>query len=98
MKRIKMAAVSVAFLFLGWGPFQASGHDGPIDVYGCHYGEGRREYHCHEGMFKGGSFDSRVEMVRRLKLQYLNMGRRWPYGDLVEEDITQERPEQGLEK
>jgi hypothetical protein len=57
-------------------------------VYGCHYDKERKDYHCHEGAFKGGSFDSKIEMIRRLRLQFLNLGRPWPYEEIAEEDIT----------
>lgn len=69
-------------------PLPVSSHDGKLDVYGCHYDDERKNYHCHDGAFKGGSFESRIEMIRQLKLQFLNLGRPWPYDDIAEEDIT----------
>ena len=63
-------------------------HEGELDAYGCHYDKGQNNYHCHEGVFKGGSFPSKIEMIRLLRQQFLNLGRPWPYGDLAEEDIT----------
>jgi hypothetical protein len=63
-------------------------HDGELDSYGCHYDKDQKNYHCHDGVFKGGSFPSKIEMIRLLKIQFLNLGRPWPYGDVVEEDIT----------
>jgi hypothetical protein len=49
-------------------------------------------------MFKGGSFDSRIEMLQRLKRQFIELGRPWPYGDIDEEDITESQPQQEPEK
>ena len=69
-------------------PLPVSAHDGKLDTYGCHYDEERKSYHCHEGAFRGGSFASKIEMIRQLKLQFLNLGRPWPYDDIAEEDIT----------
>ena len=69
-------------------PHPAHPHEGELDSYGCHYDKDQKNYHCHEGVFRGGSFPSKMEMVRLLKLQFLNLGRPWPYGDVAEEDIT----------
>jgi hypothetical protein len=66
-------------------------HEGELDSYG--YDKDQKEYHCHQGVFKGGSFPSRIEMIRLLKLQFLNLGRPWPYGDVAEEDITSPQTE-----
>lgn len=74
-------------------PIPTDAHDGVLDQFGCHYDKEHKNYHCHRGEFKGGSFDSKTEMIQRLKAQYLNMGRPWPYGDLIEEDITSPQPE-----
>lgn len=63
-------------------------HDGELDAYGCHYDKDQKNYHCHDGVFKGGSFPSKIEMIRLLKVQFLNLGRPWPYGEVAEEDIT----------
>jgi hypothetical protein len=32
-------------------------------------------------------------MIRLLKIQFLNLGRPWPYGDVAEEDITSPQTE-----
>jgi hypothetical protein len=69
-------------------PSAAYPHEGHLDSYGCHYAPDRKDYHCHQGAFKGGSFGSKTEMIRLLKLQFLNLGQPWPYGEIVEEDIT----------
>jgi len=69
-------------------PPTVSPHDGKLDSYGCHYNQEHTDYHCHEGAFKGASFKSKIEMIRQLKLQFLNLGRPWPYNDVAEEDIT----------
>jgi hypothetical protein len=66
----------------------ASAHDGKLDVYGCHYNEEGKDYHCHEGTFKGARFDSKIEMIQQLKLQFRNLGQPWPHDDIAEEDIT----------
>jgi hypothetical protein len=80
--------VAAGVLLSGISPLSVSSHDGKLDAYGCHYDEERKNYHCHEGAFKGGSFESKIEMIRQLKLQFLNLGRPWPYDDIAEEDIT----------
>lgn len=69
-------------------PLPVYPHEGKLDSFGCHYDKERKDYHCHEGVFKGGSFDSKIQMIRLLKLQFLNLGRPWPYGEVAEEDIT----------
>ena len=74
-------------------PNSLSAHDGELDTYGCHYDRERKNYHCHQGVFKGGVYESKIEMIRLLKLQFLNLGRSWPYGDVMEEDITSAEPE-----
>jgi hypothetical protein len=68
-------------------------HEGELDSYGCHYDKDQKNYHCHEGVFKGGSFPSKIEMIRLLKIQFLNLGRPWPYGEVAEEDITSPQTE-----
>ena len=78
----------VGLLLTALFPLSALSHDGKLDSFGCHYDEERKNYHCHEGVFKGGSFDSKTEMIRQLKIQFLNLGRPWPYDDIIEEDIT----------
>lgn len=79
---------SAGILLSGISAPSVSAHDGKLDAYGCHYDEDRKNYHCHEGAFKGGSFESKMDMIRQLKLQFLNLGRPWPYDDIAEEDIT----------
>ena len=76
----------------------AHAREGELDAYGCHYDKERKEYHCHDGVFKGGSFDSRIQMLERLKRQFLDLGLPWPYGDIDEEDITESQPQQEPEK
>ena len=68
-------------------------HDGKLDSFGCHDGSERNDYHCHEGVFKGGRFDSKIQMIRLLKAQFLDLGRPWPYEEITEEDITSNHPE-----
>jgi hypothetical protein len=69
-------------------PHPTHPHEGELDSYGCHYDKDQKNYHCHDGVFKGGSFPSKLEMIRLLKIQFLNLGRPWPYADVAEEDIT----------
>jgi hypothetical protein len=69
-------------------PVASYPHEGQLDSYGCHHDKEQKIYHCHEGVFKGGSFPSKIEMIRLLKIQFLNLGRPWPYGEVAEEDIT----------
>jgi hypothetical protein len=73
-------------------PHPAHPHEGELDSYGCHYDKDQKNYHCHDGVFKGGSFPSKIEMIRLLKIQFLNLGRPWPYADVTEEDITSPQP------
>ncbi len=87
-------AAALAFGVLGFlaaSPW-SSAHDGKLDTYGCHCNEEGRDYHCHEGTFKGRSFGSKIEMIQQLKLQFLNLGRPWPHDDIAEEDITSAEP------
>ncbi len=84
--RIAVAlTVGIGIAAVSWS---ASAHDEKLDEYGCHYTQDEKEYHCHEGTFKGARFDSKIEMIRQLKIQFLNLGRPWPYDDIAEEDIT----------
>jgi hypothetical protein len=71
-------------------------HEGELDAYGCHYDKDQKNYHCHDGVFKGGSFPSKMEMIRLLKIQFQNLGRPWPYADVAEEDIT--TPQSGTQQ
>ncbi len=83
-----VVALTISIIGIGMLSLSASAHDGKLDAYGCHYSEDHREYHCHEGTFKGARFDSKIEMIQQLKLQFLNLGRPWPHDDIAEEDIT----------
>jgi hypothetical protein len=74
-------------------PHPAYSHEGELDAYGCHYDKDQKNYHCHDGVFKGGSFPSKMEMIRLLKIQFINLGRPWPYADVAEEDITSPQTE-----
>jgi hypothetical protein len=88
MIRILLHYWALSLLLLLGSAVSAYPHEGELDSYGCHHDKERKDYHCHEGVFKGGSFNSKIEMIRLLKLQFLNLGRPWPYGELAEEDIT----------
>jgi hypothetical protein len=87
MSRI-LGWLTVAVVLVLAASISADAHEGELDSYGCHHDKERKDYHCHNGVFKGGSFSSKTEMVRLLKIQFLNLGRPWPYGDVAEEDIT----------
>jgi hypothetical protein len=97
MSRV-LSCLTIGFLLTLIVPSVADPHNGELDVYGCHYDKERKDYHCHQGMFKGGSFDSKMEMIRRLRRQYLDLGRPWPYGAIDEEDITTSPPPESPEK
>lgn len=64
----------------------AQAHDGSLDVFGCHHDQNGKYYHCHEGAYKRLSFDSKTQMVQRLRNQYTALGRTWPYGDATNHD------------
>jgi hypothetical protein len=87
MSRIFIPSIVIVLAVLLLSP-SASPDEGKLDSYGCHYDHERNNYHCHEGTFKGASFNSKIEMIRQLKLQFLNLGRPWPYDDIAEDDIT----------
>jgi len=94
-KGLNMPTTTRVFLFFTLSlflslvvPLPAHPHEGELDSYGCHYDKDQKNYHCHDGVFKGGSFPSKMEMIRLLKIQFLNLGRPWPYADVAEEDIT----------
>ena len=67
------------------------GHDGPLDVYGCHLDKDQKYYHCHDGVYKRLSFDSKTQMIQRLKNQYIALGRAWPYREATN-DYEQQMP------
>ena len=88
-----MVRLTVSLILMLVIPVPAYSHNGQLDSFGCHYGTERNDYHCHEGVFKGGRFDSKAQMIRFLKAQFLDLGRPWPYGEILEEDITSIHPE-----
>jgi hypothetical protein len=88
-----LLALTLSLFVLLVVPRYSHSHDGELDSYGCHYDKEQKNYHCHEGIFKGGSFPSKIEMIRVLKIQFLNLGRPWPYDNVAEEDITSPSPE-----
>ena len=67
-------------------PSPAQAHDGSLDVFGCHHDQNGKYYHCHEGVYRRLSFDSKTQMVQRLRNQYIALGRTWPYGDATHHD------------
>jgi hypothetical protein len=60
-------------------PSPAQAHDGPLDQFGCH--QDQNYYHCHDGPYRRLSFDSKTQMVQRLRNQYIALGHAWPYAD-----------------
>ncbi len=42
-------------------------HGGGLDTYGCHHNRIHGGYHCHEGVFSGGMFESKTEMLQQLE-------------------------------
>ena len=64
-------------------PSSALAHDAPLDLFGCHHDQNRRHYHCHEGAYKRLSFDSKPQMIERLRNQYIALGRTWPFDDTI---------------
>jgi hypothetical protein len=86
--------VIICFAFASATPLLLSpvhGHDGPLDIYGCHLDKDQKYYHCHEGVYKRLSFDSKTQMVQRLKNQYIALGRAWPYREATN-DYEQPMP------
>jgi len=61
----------------------AEAHDGRLDQFGCHHDQNQRYYHCHQGPYMRLSFDSKTQMIERLRNQYIALGRTWPYADAM---------------
>lgn len=70
-------------------PSPAQAHDGRLDQFGCHQDLDQKYYHCHDGPYRRLSFDSKTQMIQRLKNQYIALGRAWPYADATN---TTEQP------
>ena len=86
--------VIICFNFVSVTPLLLSpvhGHDGPLDMYGCHLDKDQKYYHCHDGVYKRLSFDSKTQMIQRLKNQYIALGRAWPYREATN-DYEQQMP------
>lgn len=86
--------VIICFNFASAAPLLLSpvhGHDGPLDMYGCHLDKNQKYYHCHDGVYKRLSFDSKTQMIQRLKNQYIALGRAWPYREATN-DYEQQMP------
>jgi hypothetical protein len=70
-------------------PSSAQAHDGRLDQFGCHHDKDQKYYHCHDGPYRRLSFDSKIQMIQRLRNQYMALGRTWPYADATN---TTEQP------
>jgi hypothetical protein len=42
-------------------------HGGGLDGYGCHHNRKAGGYHCHRGPFAGQAFDSKEQMLQKIK-------------------------------
>lgn len=85
---MKLQLVSLCLMLAGSSPLYSAishAHDGALDVYGCHPDRDRKYYHCHQGAYSRLSFDSKTQMVQRLKNQHIALGRPWPYDDTSHE-------------
>lgn len=80
-----MRLLILCFSLAGAGPLFlpaiSHGHDEPLDVYGCHYDADHKYYHCHRGVYMRLSFDSKTQMIQRLRNQHIALGHPWHYGD-----------------
>jgi hypothetical protein len=68
-------------------PSPAQAREGRLDQFGCH--QDQKYYHCHDGPYRGLSFDTKTQMIQRLRDQYIALGRTWPYADATN---TAEQP------
>src|SRR5919107_400944 len=64
-------------------PSPAQAHEGRLDQFGCHDDQDQKYYHCHDGPYRRLSFDSKTQMIQRLRNQYIALGRTWPYADVT---------------
>ena len=87
-KRIILFCFALASATSG-SPSSAQAHDGRLDQFGCHDDKDHKYYHCHDGPYKRLSFDSKTQMIQRLRNQYIALGRTWPYADATN---TTEQP------
>jgi hypothetical protein len=79
-KRLMVLSFALATATPG-SPSPAQAHDGRLDQFGCHQDLDQKYYHCHDGPYRRLSFDSKTQMIQRLKNQYIALGRAWPYAD-----------------
>ena len=79
-KRLFVLSFALATATPGF-PSQAQAHDGRLDQFGCHDDQDQKYYHCHDGPYRRLSFESKTQMVQRLRNQYIALGRTWPYAD-----------------
>lgn len=87
-KRLFVLSFALATATPGF-PSQAQAHDGRLDQFGCHDDQDQKYYHCHDGPYRRLSFESKTQMVQRLRNQYIALGRTWPYADAT---TTPEQP------
>jgi hypothetical protein len=87
-KRLILFCFALASATSG-SPSSAQAHDGQLDQFGCHHDKDQKYYHCHDGPYRRLSFDSKTQMIQRLRNQYIALGRTWPYADATS---TTEQP------
>ncbi len=87
-KRLVVLSFALATATPGF-PSPAQAHDGRLDQFGCHDDQDHKYYHCHDGPYRRLSFDSKTQMIQRLRNQYIALGRTWPYADAT---TTPEQP------
>ena len=81
-KRLVVLSFALATATPGF-PAPAQAHDGRLDQFGCHDDQDQKYYHCHDGPYRRLSFDSKTQMIQRLRNQYIALGRTWPYADVT---------------
>ena len=81
-KRLVVLSFALATATPGF-PSLAQAHDGRLDQFGCHDDQDQKYYHCHDGPYRRLSFDSKTQMIQRLRNQYIALGRTWPYEDVT---------------
>ena len=65
MDRFQQLIMALAISFALTGI--ADAHSGIVDGYGCHRGQDKVSYHCHQGQFAGRTFKSKEDFLRELR-------------------------------